>query len=338
MKVACLGAGYFAQFHHDAWTRIPGVELVGVCDMDMTKALVSGAPAFCNFDDMLEKTRPDIIDIITPPDTHVAAIHRALEAKPSAIICQKPFGNSLEQAKDLTKASTSAGIPLIVHENFRFQPWYRAIKGMIDQGQLGPLNQATFRLRPGDGQGPNAYLDRQPYFQQMDQFLVHETGVHWIDTFRYLMGRPVSVYADLRRLNPAIKGEDAGFILFEFEDGARAVLDGNRLLDCDADNPRTTMGEGVFESVQGTAHLSARGEVTFRAFKSRDIVNVLPARDRPGFGGDCVKALQMHVVSAIKDSAPFENLAQDYLLVRQIEDAVYRSAGTGQKQVIEPAS
>ncbi|MEO0763052.1 MAG: hypothetical protein AAFZ09_14815, partial [Pseudomonadota bacterium] len=60
-----------------------------------------------------------------------------------------------------------------------------------------------------DGQGPDAYHARQPYFQRMPRFLVHETAVHWIDTFRYLMGEAETVYADLRRLNPAIAGEDA---------------------------------------------------------------------------------------------------------------------------------
>ena len=54
----------------------------------------------------------------------------------------------------------------------------------------------TFRLRTGDGQGPDAYLSRQPYFQKMEHFLVHETAVHWIDTFRFLLGDINAVYAD----------------------------------------------------------------------------------------------------------------------------------------------
>ena len=56
-------------------------------------------------------------------------------------------------------------MPLVVHENFRFQPWYREAKRLVDAGMLGALHAVAFRLRPGDGQGPRAYLDRQPYFQ-----------------------------------------------------------------------------------------------------------------------------------------------------------------------------
>jgi hypothetical protein len=59
---------------------------------------------------------------------------------------------------------------------------------LIDSGFFGRVHGISFRLRPGDGQGPQAYLDRQPYFQQMPQFLVRETAVHFIDTFRFLLG------------------------------------------------------------------------------------------------------------------------------------------------------
>ena len=67
----------------------------------------------------------------------------------------------------------------------------------------------------GDGWGDNAYLDRQPYFQTMPRLLVVETAIHWIDTFRFLFGEVDAVYARLRRINPAIAGEDAGLICFD---------------------------------------------------------------------------------------------------------------------------
>ena len=44
----------------------------------------------------------------------------------------------------------------------------------------------------------------------MPRFLIHETGIHLIDVFRYLLGEITGVFARLRRINPVIKGEDAG--------------------------------------------------------------------------------------------------------------------------------
>lgn len=331
MKVACLGAGYFAQFHYDAWRRNKAVTLVGACDLDRARAEATGAPAFSTLEEMLERSSPDILDIITPPSTHADAIISALDAGVRAIICQKPFCTSLDEARRVTQAAKAAGIPLIIHENFRFQPWYRAIKHQIGAGAIGIPLQGTFRLRTGDGQGPRAYLDRQPYFQTMPRLLIHETGVHWIDTFRFLFGRPRAVYADLQRLNPAIAGEDAGHVLLEFDGGARALFDGNRLLDHAADNHRLTLGEGLFEGTGGTLTLTGDGAVALRKFGAREAQPVLAPQNWQGFGGDCVAALQDHVVAGLAHGLALENEAEDYLLVREVEAAIYRSAETRQR-------
>jgi hypothetical protein len=64
-----------------------------------------------------------------------------------------------------------------------------------------PYAQA-FRMRMGDGWGEDAYLARQPYFRKMPRMLVYETGVHFIDTFRFLAGEIERVYCALLRPPP----------------------------------------------------------------------------------------------------------------------------------------
>ncbi|MDO6730885.1 Gfo/Idh/MocA family oxidoreductase [Marinovum sp. 2_MG-2023] len=331
LRVACVGAGYFSQFHVDSWTRMPGVSLVGQCDLDMARAGVHGAPPFDDLDRMLTETSPDILDIVVPPPGHAATIRTALAHGIKTIICQKPFCRDLDEARAITAEAAAQGATLVVHENFRFQPWYRAMRDALDSGKVGTVLQMTFRLRPGDGQGPDAYLERQPYFQKMERFLVHETAVHWVDTFRYLLGEPTAVYADLRRVNPVIAGEDAGYILFDHPNGVRSLFDGNRLLDHAAENHRKTMGEAEIEGTKGTLSLGGDGAVSFRAFGSRDIDTWMPAPDFPGFGGDCVHHLQSHVVAAVRNGHTPENTASDYLAVIGIEQAIYQSANSGQK-------
>lgn len=334
LRVACLGAGYFSQFHYGAWPRIPGVELVGACDLDLDAARATGLPAFGDLGEMLAATAPDLLDIILPPAGHAEAISQAIAAGVPTIICQKPFCLDLEEAERVTTLAEAAQVQLVIHENFRFMPWYRAIKAAIDAGRIGTPLQASFRLRPGDGQGPLAYLDRQPYFQQMKHFLIHETGVHWIDTFRFLFGDPTAVYADLRQINPVLAGEDAGVVLFDHPEGVRTLFDGNRLCDHAADNHRRTMGEGVFEGTEGCLTLMGDGSVAFRAKASLELEIVLSADSWQGFGGDCVRHLQAHVVRALRDGAPLENTARDYLNVILIRDAIYRSAETGMKVLL----
>lgn len=327
LRVACVGAGYFSQFHIGSWQRMARAELVGVCDHDVAKAEAVGVPAFSDLAEMMERVQPDVLDIILPPAAHVEAIRAALVVSNlKAIICQKPFCETPEDAQAMIALADRANVPLIIHENFRFQPWYRKIKQVLDAGTIGQVLQATFRLRPGDGQGAEAYLSRQPYFQKMERFLIHETGVHWVDTFRYLFGRAEHVYADLRRVNPVIAGEDAGYIVFDHASGVRALFDGNRNLDHAADNTRRTMGEALIEGTQGTLTLTGDGAVTLRRFGALDGEVILPPDTHDGFGGDCTHALQSHVVSGLIDGDLLENLAADYLDVIKVEQAIYRSA------------
>ena len=335
INVACIGAGYFAQFHYDSWARMDDVTLVGACDLDVARARATGLPAFDELRAMLDQVQPDILDIILPPHAHAEAIRTALAAGIKTLICQKPFCASLAQARQITEEAQANGARIIVHENFRFQPWYRCIKQALDDDLLGDVLQMTFRLRPGDGQGPNAYLDRQPYFQQMPKFLIHETAVHWVDTFRFLLGNPVSVYADLRQINPAIAGEDAGFFIFEHANGVRTVFDGNRHLDHAADNHRRTMGEALVEGTKGTLTLAGDGSVYLRNFGEISQTELLGPDTFDGFGGDCVHGLQSHVFSAFLGHRPFENLANDYLKVIEIEEAIYASALHGKKVALE---
>ncbi|NND91510.1 MAG: Gfo/Idh/MocA family oxidoreductase [Granulosicoccus sp.] len=326
LRVACAGAGYFSQFHYDAWARIAGVDIVGSLDRDISSAAATGHPPFDSLSAMLSQTHPHLLDIVTPPATHMAFIKGALDHGVKAIICQKPFCTSLDEARRASTLCEANETVLVVHENFRFQPWYRCIRKAIDEKLLGDVHQLTFRLRTGDGQGDNAYLDRQPYFQEMPRLLIHETGVHWIDTFRYLLGEPLAVYADLRRINPVIAGEDAGYVLFEFERGMRALFDGNRHLDHAADDHRLTLGECLVEGTEGTLSLLGNGCLQHRRFGETRATELLAARQWKGFAGDCVFALQQHVINALRDGTELENRAADYLRVLEIEEAVYRSA------------
>lgn len=327
LTVACLGAGYFSQFHTEAWHRNPRTVLIGCADQSVEKATATAAKqAFSCLEDMLRACQPDILDIVTPPETHFSSIDYAVGQQVNAIICQKPFCRSLKEAHRAVALAAAADIPLIVHENFRFQPWYRCMKQAITDNQLGQVLQFTFRLRTGDGQGDDAYLDRQPYFRDMPRLLIHETGVHWIDTFRYLLGPAESVYADLRTLNPCVKGEDAGFIIFGYADGKRALFDGNRLLDHKTANARITLGEALLEGTNGQISLDGNGEVTFRKFGETRTRVLLEAKQWQGFAGDCVYALQDHVVNALLEGSALENQAAEYLPVVELVDRVYASA------------
>ena len=339
IKVAVVGSGYFSQFHLDAWNRLDEATLVGAASLD-PKGLATMQKRFRIpqvFDDvgkMLDQTKPDLLDIIAPPSVHRVLLEEAAK-RGVDVICQKPLGGDFDTAKGMVTIAETTGIKFVVHENFRFQPWYREIKRMLDQGILGEITNIAFRLRPGDGQGPSAYLDRQPYFQKMQRFLVHETAIHIIDSFRFLMGEISTVFANLRQLNPVIEGEDAGYLVFDFESGAGGIFDGNRLIDSSARDPRLTMGEMLVEGTGGSIRLDGDGNLWRRAFRGLEAPHPYSWAHR-GFGGDCVLALQQHVLDHLQYDKRLENSGQDYLTNLRIEEAIYRSAETGCREKIDP--
>jgi predicted dehydrogenase len=328
LRVAGVGAGYFSQFHLQGWRNIPQAELVGWCDRDASK--VKGLPAFSTMEEMIEDTKPDLLDIVTPPETHLPLVREAA-ARGLPVICQKALAPTYAEAVEVVDAAQRAGIPLVVHENFRWQPWYREARRFIAQGRLGTLHSVAFRLRPGDGQGPRAYVERQPYFQKMERFLVHETAIHWIDTFRFLVGEVSAVSALLRRLNPAIAGEDAGYVVFEFAGGAAGLFDGNRLNDHVAANPRRTMGEMWLEGEKGVLRLDGEARLWWKAHHGPEAEHAYDRGPDDAFGGGCCEALQRHVVAHLLEGAPLENTGRDYLANLRVEEAVYRSAAEGRR-------
>ena len=331
-RVAVAGTGYFSRFHYDGWSRLEGAQLVAAASLDRGGLAEVGerfeiGDLFDDVEAMLDGSEPDLLDIAAPPAAHRALLEAAA-ARGIHVICQKPLGGDVETARAMVARAEQAGITFAVHENFRFQPWYREARRVIESGELGEVTNISFRLRPGDGQGPDAYLDRQPYFQTMERFLIHETAIHLIDSFRFLMGEMSGVYAHLRRLNPAIAGEDAGYLVFSFESGACGLFDGNRLLDFPAENPRLTMGELLIEGTGGSLRLDGDGGLWLRRQGGAERAHAYVWKDR-GFGGDCVFALQRHVLSHLQDGTPLENSGRDYLRNLEIEALVYDSAKSG---------
>jgi len=159
------------------------------------------------------------------------------------VICQKPLADTLAEAESIVGTCVRAQKRFMVHENFRFQPWHREIKRQIEAGAIGDkIHTITQRMRTGDGWPEDAYLARQPYFRTMPRLLLHETGIHYIDVLRYLGGGVAEVFAKLRKLNPAIAGEDCALVLLDFASGGQGIIDGNRYNDANHPNPRYTFG------------------------------------------------------------------------------------------------
>ena len=333
LKGVAVGAGYFSQFHFDAWSRIDDVRLSAICDLN-AEAATSAAEkygvdsVYHDFAEMLDAEQPDFVDIITRPDSHLQLVRQAAQRN-IPIICQKALAPTFAEAQQIVDIAESSGTRLMVHENFRFQPWYREIRRQIDQRAIGDrLHGISFRCRTGDGWQPDAYMSRQPYFREMPRLLIFETGVHFVDTFRYLAGEIQRVVASLRKLNPDIVGEDAATVMFQFESGATGIWDGNRFNEPASPDARFTFGEALIEGNGGSIRLYGDGRLTLQ--KLGETEQEIDYRfQKRGFAGDCVFATQQHFADRLRDGQPFETSGTEYLKTLSVVESIYQSAETG---------
>lgn len=341
LRGVCLGAGYFSRFQYEAWSRIPEVEIVALCNRNLDRgremAAQQGVPRVYGWDQfgaMLDQEKPDFVDIITPPESHREVVDQAAQ-RGVAIICQKPIAPTWEESVAMVERVRQLGVRFMVHENFRWQPWYREMKRMLAAGDLGELFSIGIRTRMGDGWPKDAYLARQPYFRTYPRLFVYETGVHFLDTFRFLGGEITSVYARLQKRNADIQGEDAAQLVCGFANGATALLDASRYNESDAADARYTFGTVRLDGSKGHVELDLEGNLTLKLL-GQPATKLSYPHERRGFAGDCVYHLQRHFTDCMLTGAPFESTGEDYLKSVALVEACYRSQATG--QVISPTT
>ncbi|MDJ0721978.1 MAG: Gfo/Idh/MocA family oxidoreductase [Desulfobacterales bacterium] len=343
LKGVCIGAGYFSPFHLEAWSRIPEVVVTALCDLDRPRAEAQAraygvANCYSDFREMIAAEKPDFIDILSPPATHPEIVGFAAR-RDIPMICQKPLAPTMDACRQLVALTEAHDVPFMVHDNWRWQPWYREIKKIMDRGTIGAVSFAYFQMRMGDGWGEDAYLDRQPFFRDYARLLIYETGVHFIDTFRFLFGDIQSVYAQLYRLNPVIKGEDCGQVFFRFANGTRAIMDANRynenesgmsLYRCD---PRTTFGIMRLDGAAGHLIMDSCGDLTVKPL-GRSSYRHEYDREHRGFAGDSVYNTFRHFVTNLHSGELFETNGREYLKTLEVVEACYRSAASGMPETI----
>lgn len=338
LKGAIIGAGYFAGFQAEAWNRIPGATIVAVADSLPGRAQEFAQrwnipAAYSDAAAMLDQVRPDFVDIATRPESHLELV--TLAARCGAhVICQKPMAPTWDECLAMVRVRRDAKVRLFIHENWRWQPWYREIKRLLDAGVFGAPFHVAFHMRTGDGRGDNPYT-LQPYFRDMPRFLIYEVAVHFIDTFRYLVGDIGSVFCQIGRVNPIIKGEDYAQVQINFSNGTRGLIDANRIsgrVPVDV-----TLGTCKLEGGRAMIRLAPDGGLWLTEY-GKDEVSHPFSSPQMGYKGDSVKATQDHILTCLQTGQPCESEGEEYLKTVAIVFACYRSAETGKLVILSDCS
>lgn len=149
LRVAIVGCGKIADAHASEIQRIEGCEIVGVCDREplMASQLADRfrvPRTFTEISELLEKTRPDVVHITTPPESHFPLSKYCLENGVNVYV-EKPFALNLSEATTLVGIANDRGLKMTVGHDDQFRHVARRMRDLVQSGYLGtPVHMEAF--------------------------------------------------------------------------------------------------------------------------------------------------------------------------------------------------
>ncbi|MDE2725661.1 MAG: Gfo/Idh/MocA family oxidoreductase [Gemmatimonadota bacterium] len=183
LRVCVIGLGPIGNRHADIYVENPLSNLVGVCDIDETRANAAaqrlGVTAFYNVPKMLEELKPDVVSVATGgyeySSDHYAPTMQAIEAG-CHVLGEKPISNNISHGEEMVAKAREMGVCYGIDLNHRFTPAARLAKKWVDEGRLGHLlfiNMAMWIMNPAES---------SPYYH------LKALHPHTIDVMRYFCG------------------------------------------------------------------------------------------------------------------------------------------------------
>lgn len=219
-RVAAIGVGSMGRNHARIYNELPDAELIAVADENLATAQTIGGQfgvsAYADFQQLLDKERPEAVSIAVPTALHYEVAMAALESGAHVLI-EKPIAATLEQGSALIDAAHRLNRVLTVGHVVRFNPAIQALKQKLVAGDLGRIFQIFCRRA-----GPFPARIR-------DVGVVIDLAPHDVDIMRFLAGAdPVRLYAETeQRIHT--EHEDLLFALLRFPEGIVGALEINWL-------------------------------------------------------------------------------------------------------------
>jgi UDP-N-acetyl-2-amino-2-deoxyglucuronate dehydrogenase len=256
VRIALVGCGRISGNHFDAFQKIDGLALVGVCDAVEERARAAGeargVPFFTSYEKMLRAVDCDAVVIATPSGLHPQqGILAAREGK--HVITEKPMAISLGAADELVHACDSAGVRLFVVKQNRLNPGIQLLKRALDKGRFGRIYLANTTVR---WTRPQEYYDQAPWrgTWEFDGGAFMNQASHYVDLIQWLVGPVESVIAKTATLARRIEAEDTGVAVLKFRSGALGTIEVTMLAyPKNLEGSITILGEKGSVKIAGTA-------------------------------------------------------------------------------------
>lgn len=210
LRVGLIGlGGVCGAVHYPGFSRIPGVELAGICDAD--GGLVARrqqewglAEGFTEVGEFLRRVRPDAVAIATPNVHHQELIYQALDAG-AHVICEKPLGMNYPQTVEIYQRAKVSGRRHMTAFTYRFVPGMNYLRHLVQNGELGQVRHARFQRLQDWGEFAIGW---RQYRDQAGSGELGDMGIHRLDFAEDLLGPIQAVCAAAKQLVPRDRRPD----------------------------------------------------------------------------------------------------------------------------------
>jgi predicted dehydrogenase len=230
MKVALIGLGGVAErIHLPAVASLRGLTLVGAVEPSPETARRVGERwsipvVLPGVEGLLEKTKPDLVIVGSPPHAHFENVRDVLE-RGAHVLCEKPFASTIEEADELIALARKTGRLLAVNNQYRYMEPYAEVARRLASGEIGPLYQAQVWQQmfhpPERETNWRAALSRYTLF---------EFGTHPLDLLSLFFGsHPIAVTARTPRVPHGHASDVLAVALLDYPGGGVATLNLHRV-------------------------------------------------------------------------------------------------------------
>ncbi len=229
LNIALIGCGRIAGHHCKAIAEVDGVQLAGVCDLEIEKAEAYaaeyGVPAYASYRDMFAgRPEIDIAAVITPSGMHLEHGLEILGDYAKHVIMEKPTFMRPSQLTEGYAAADKAGLQIFPVFQNRHNKAVRRVKRALGEGELGEVRIVSVRVR---WCRPQPYYDMAPWrgtFSHDGGALTNQS-IHHVDLIRHLGGPVEKVNATMRTLGASIEVEDTVAATLAFVGGAVGTVE-----------------------------------------------------------------------------------------------------------------
>ena len=311
VNIALIGAGGMANgVHYPSLMECKDVNLVGLCDLIPSKLQTTAERfeierTFTDYKQMLEKTSPDAVYVLMPPQ-HLFPIVIHCLSQQHHVFIEKPPGVTLHQTQEMARAAEKNGCKTMVGFNRRFIPLLQQVKSRVEAN--GPIIQCMSTFHKNT---PNAL-----YYDGVIDVLTCD-AIHAVDALRWIGGGEVkavasdinSFYAERENsFNAIVKFTSgaSGYLCTNWAVGARIHIFEMHAQEISAYINPDAGGRAVLHTPEGiteiTPEAAAGSDATHRVYgfygESRHFVDaILQDRQPDTCFADAVKTMEL--VSAI---------------------------------------